>query len=62
MDLVFSLIIYLPLILFFVIAITPNNKTNLIKKLALIGTTVLFLVSIYILITYSISLNIKDHS
>ena len=62
MNLVFTLILYLPLILFSVIAILPSYKINLIKHVALIGTLFLFLISIYILITYSISLNIKDHS
>ena len=62
MNLIFTLIIYLPLILFCIISIIPSHKVNLIKKIALVGTILLFLISIYILITYSISLNIKDHS
>lgn len=59
---IFALIAYIPMVLFGLVSVVSSKNNDFIKKFSLLGTVVLFLLSVYMLITYSISLNLRDHS
>lgn len=62
LNIIFGLNIFLPITLLILISVIPNNRIDLIKKISLVGTIILFLLSVYLLIIYNISINLKDHS
>jgi NADH-quinone oxidoreductase subunit M len=61
-NLITCLVIYLPLFLFFIILCIPNEYIYFIKIISLLGTFLLFLISVYILLLYSCSINSFDYS